>query len=93
MKCLRVQADLGEGVVPVRQAKVHDHQAEVVSEGIGYEEPLARAQTLVDILGELIDEINAQIFATPSGPTSKGPENRGNFSKIKSKLDDQNQLI
>ena len=51
------------------------------------EEPLARAQTLVDILGELIDEINAQIFATPSAPTSQGPTNRANFSKIKSKLD------
>lgn len=51
------------------------------------EEPLARAQTLVDILGELIDEINAQIFSTPSGPTATGPNNRGNFSKIKSKLD------
>jgi len=50
-------------------------------------EPMVRGEVLIEILQELIDEINAQIFATPSGPTSTGPENRGNFSKIKSKLD------
>ena len=38
---LWVQADLGERVVPVGQTKVHDHQAEVVSESIRDEKPLA----------------------------------------------------
>mgnify|MGYP001595341572 FL=1 len=50
-------------------------------------EPLARGQTLIDILAELCDAINAQIFSTPCGPTMLGPNNRGDFSKIKSKLD------
>lgn len=50
-------------------------------------EPLARAQTLVDLLKELIDTINAQIYSTPSGPTAIGPNNRSDFNKIKSKLD------
>lgn len=50
-------------------------------------EPLLRGQTTVDLLKELIDAINAQVFATPSGPTLTGPNNRSDFSKIKSKLD------
>lgn len=51
------------------------------------EEPLVRGETLVKLLEELIDAINAQIFSTPSGPTATGPNNRATFSKIKSKLD------
>ncbi len=51
------------------------------------EEPLSRGQTLIDILAELCDAINAQIFSTPAGPTMLGPNNRGDFEKIKSKLD------
>ena len=50
-------------------------------------EPLSRGQTLIDILAELCDAINAQIFSTPAGPTMMGPNNRGDFNKIKSKLD------
>jgi hypothetical protein len=50
-------------------------------------EPLARGQTLIDIMAELCDAINAQIFSTPAGPTTMGPNNRGDFNKIKSKLD------
>jgi hypothetical protein len=50
-------------------------------------EPLSRGQTLIDILAELCDAINAQIFSTPCGPTMMGPNNRGDFNKIKSKLD------
>ena len=38
---LRVEADLREGVLPVRQAQVHDHQPEVVREGVRDEEPRA----------------------------------------------------
>lgn len=51
------------------------------------DEPLARGQTLVTILGELCEAINKQIFSTPAGPTMMGPNNRGDFNKIKSKLD------
>ena len=50
-------------------------------------EPLARAQTLVDILGEILDAIVKQIYSTPSGPTALGPNNASDFNKIKSKLD------
>ncbi len=52
------------------------------------EEPLARGQTLVDILGEILDAIVEQIYATPSGPSAKGPTNAATFNKIKAKLDD-----
>jgi len=51
------------------------------------DEPLARGQTLIDILAELCEAINKQIFSTPAGPTPPGPNNRGDFTKIKSKLD------
>ena len=50
-------------------------------------EPLARGQTLIDILAELIDTINQQVFSTPSGPTAVGPNNRADFNKIKDKLE------
>jgi hypothetical protein len=39
-------------------------------------------------MGELIDAINKQIYATPSGPTFQGPSNRFEFDVIKSKLRD-----
>jgi len=57
------------------------------SPGTNQQEPLARGQTLIDILAELCEAINAQIFSTPAGPTALGPNNRGDFNKIKSKLD------
>lgn len=41
---------------------------------------------LVKILGELIDEISKQIYATPVGPTSPGPTNVAAFKAIKGKL-------
>jgi hypothetical protein len=41
---------------------------------------------LVQILKELIDAINAQVYATPVGPTSPGPVNRVEFDMIKGKL-------
>jgi hypothetical protein len=41
---------------------------------------------LVAILKELIQAINAQIFATPVGPTSPGPANRASFIAIQGKL-------
>jgi len=52
------------------------------------EEPLARGQTLVDILGEILDEIVKQVYSTPSGPSATGPTNASKFNKIKAKLDD-----
>lgn len=36
---LRVQTHLGEGVLPVGETQVHDHQTEVVCEGVRYEKP------------------------------------------------------
>ena len=50
------------------------------------DEPLVRGETLLDLMEQLIDAINAQIFSTPCGPTMTGPNNRGDFNKIKSKL-------
>ena len=50
-------------------------------------EPLVRGQVLVDLMSDLIDAINAQVFSTPAGPTASGPNNRGDFNKIKSKLE------
>ena len=50
-------------------------------------EPIARGQTLIDLLAELIDTINKQIFSTPAGPTAVGPNNKADFKNIKNKLD------
>jgi hypothetical protein len=41
---------------------------------------------LVKILGELIDAINKQIYATAVGPTATGPVNSFDFQMIKAKL-------
>jgi len=41
---------------------------------------------LVKILGDLIDEITQQIYATPVGPTATGPTNIAAFKAIKGKL-------
>jgi hypothetical protein len=43
---------------------------------------------LIKLMGELIDAINRQIYATPVGPTFTGPSNRTEFDVIKSKLRD-----
>jgi hypothetical protein len=43
---------------------------------------------LIKLMGELIDAINRQIYATPVGPTFQGPSNRFEFDVIKSKLRD-----
>lgn len=47
---LWVEAYLGEGVLPVWDTQVHDHQSEVVSERVGDEEPVA-AEILEPNLG------------------------------------------
>jgi hypothetical protein len=41
---------------------------------------------LVKLMGELIDAINKQVYATPVGPSAAGPVNRFEFDIIKSKL-------
>jgi hypothetical protein len=41
---------------------------------------------LVKLMGELIDEITKQIYATPVGPTAPGPTNAAAFKAIKGKL-------
>lgn len=41
---------------------------------------------LVKILGELVDEISKQVYATPVGPTATGPVNVAAFKAIKGKL-------
>jgi hypothetical protein len=41
---------------------------------------------LVKIMGELIDAITQQIYATPVGPTAPGPTNAAAFIAIKGKL-------
>ena len=51
-------------------------------------EPLVRGQVLVDLLTELIDAINQQVYNTPAGPSAVGPTNRSTFNDIKSKLQD-----
>ena len=49
-------------------------------------EPMVKGQKLVDILSELIDAINQQIYLTPAGPSATGPTNLPTFNSIKSKL-------
>ena len=49
-------------------------------------EPLVKGDTLLGLLEELIDAINAQVYLTPSGPSATGPTNIATFNSIKSKL-------
>jgi hypothetical protein len=51
-------------------------------------ERIVRGDTLVDLLSELIDAINQQVYNTPAGPSAVGPTNRSTFNDIKSKLQD-----
>lgn len=51
-------------------------------------ERVVRGDSLVSLLGELIDAINQQVYNTPSGPTAVGPTNRSTFNDIKSRLED-----
>ena len=50
-------------------------------------EPLVRGKVLLKLMEDLINAINAQVFSTPAGPTAAGPNNKGDFNKIKSKLE------
>lgn len=49
-------------------------------------EAAAKGETLVELLGELIDLISQQIYLTPSGPSAAGPTNVSQLSTLKSKL-------
>lgn len=49
-------------------------------------EPMVKGQSLVDVLGNLIDAIGAMQFLTPSGPSAQGPVNVADFGAIKSQL-------
>lgn len=49
-------------------------------------EPLVRGNTLKEILEDMIDLINSQVYRTPSGPTAIGPENRAQFNSLKRRL-------
>jgi hypothetical protein len=49
-------------------------------------EAMVKGETLVALLGELIDAIANQNYLTPSGPSKVGPENLSKFASIKSKL-------
>ncbi len=49
------------------------------------EEPIVKGDTLVDVLGDLIDAINQMTHPTPAGPSGP-PVNAAVFSQIKSRL-------
>jgi hypothetical protein len=49
-------------------------------------EAMVKGETLVALLGELIDAIGQQQYLTPSGPSALGPVNSPDFGMIKSKL-------
>ena len=57
------------------------------SKTTGQKEPFARGETLVQTLDKLITAITNQIYATPSGPTAKGPLNVAEFEAIRAELD------
>lgn len=49
-------------------------------------EAAAKGETLVELLGEMLDLIVQQIYLTPAGPSSPGPTNIAQFTTLKSKL-------
>jgi len=52
----------------------------------GETEPAAKGQTLVDLLGEMLDLISQQIYVTPAGPSAPGPTSVAQFAALKAKL-------
>ena len=54
---------------------------------LNQEEPIVKGNTLKDLLTELIDLINNQIFSTPAGPTALGPNNRTDFQNLSDRLE------
>ena len=54
----------------------------------GAEEQAILGNKLVDLLGQLIDAIDAMTIATPSGPSAPGPIDKSPFNNIKNQLKD-----
>ena len=54
---------------------------------LNQEEPIVKGNTLKDLLTELIDLINKQIFSTPAGPTALGPNNRTDLQNLSDRLE------
>jgi len=50
------------------------------------DEPVALGQTLIDILGEILTELQAEIHPTPAGPSGP-PTNAAKYASIQSKLE------
>lgn len=54
---------------------------------LNQDEPIVKGNTLLDLLTELINLINQQVFSTPAGPTALGPNNRTDFESLRDRLD------
>lgn len=52
----------------------------------GEMEAAPKGETLVDLLGELIDLVVQQIYVTPAGPSAPGPTSVAQFASLKTKL-------
>ena len=52
----------------------------------GEMEAAPKGETLVDLLGELIDLVVQQIYVTPAGPSAPGPTSVAQFASLKAKL-------
>jgi len=50
-------------------------------------EPAVKGDTLHDLLDELIQLIEQQVFLTPSGPSATGPVNLPSFTSLRNKLE------
>ena len=50
-------------------------------------EPAVKGDTLHDLLDELIQLIEQQVFLTPSGPSATGPVNLPSFTTLRNKLE------
>lgn len=50
-------------------------------------EPAVKGDTLHDLLDELIQLIEQQVFLTPSGPSATGPVNLPSFTALRNKLE------
>ena len=49
-------------------------------------EAAAKGETLVELLGEMLDLIAQQIYVTPAGPSAPGPTSVAQFASLKAKL-------
>ena len=54
---------------------------------LNQEEPIVKGATLLELLQEMIELINKQIFSTPAGPTALGPNNRTDFQNLSDRLE------